>query len=419
MALRGHFTLWNGVLMSRSYKNSDPVLPIMKGAPPPKEWQLPESDWDRAPWNRWSFQNIRARVATADIPNGPDVTPWDSKPQKLTQIEFEGFDGAQTTVDDLLNAYTDGFLVAHHGKIVHESYHNGMTRRTPHLAMSVSKSITSTVAGILIDKGDLDPSNPVTDYLPELATTGWNGATLQHVLDMTTGVAFVEDYDTPDCDIAKLEVSSGWKPVPEGADPKDWPASTWQQILGLADKEAEHGARFKYRSIETDLLGILISRLVGKPLAQVISETLWAPMGAEESAYVTVDQEGSALADGGICGTLRDFARFGQTMLDGGVVNGTQVIPTSWIEDVRGGDHGRFDDQSREFMPHGRYRNMFWIRDQSKATHLSLGIYGQFIYVSPEQDLVVVCLSTWPDALSDEGHSNTIRAIDAIAKSIC
>ena len=402
-----------------SYRNSDPRLPIMQGAPPPPEWRVPPQDFDRAPWNRWSFQNIRMFVPSEEIASGAAALPWREEHQDLSAIGFESFAGAAMTLADLLDGYADGFLVAHRGRIVHESYHNGMMRKTPHLAMSVSKSIASTVAGILIAEGRIDPAALLTDYLPELADTAWNGATVQQMLDMTTGVSFVEDYESPDCDIARLEVASGWKAMPAGADPAEWPETTWAQILSLTSCDATHGTRFKYWSIETDLLGILISRVTGQTFAQTVSDRLWAPMGTEAAAYVTVDRDGTALADGGICATLRDFARFGQTLLDDGQAGGRQVIPRAWIEDVRHGKHGRFDDESREFMPRGRYRNMFWIRDETQPIHICLGIYGQFIYVSPDQDLVVVCLSSWPEALSDERHSDTMRAIDAIAAELC
>ena len=165
-------------------------------------------------------------------------------------------------------------------------------------------------------------------------------------------------------------------------------------------------------------MGLAIARTAGQSLAQTISDHLWVPMGAETEANVTVDPAGTPLADGGISASLRDFARFGQTMANDGIAGGRQVIPMAWVHDVRHGDHGRFDDQSREFMPNGRYRNMFWIRDRDRPVHLSLGIFGQFIYVDPEKELVVVRLSSWPDSLSDEHHSNTIRAIDAIAKEL-
>jgi hypothetical protein len=358
-------------------------------------------------------------VPTEEIACGETALQWEIALQDLTKVDFTSFGGTLMNVADFLDGYIDGFLVAHRGHIIHESYHNGMTRQTLHLAMSVSKSITSTIAGILIEQEKIDPAELVTTYVPELSTTGWEGATLQQVLDMTTGVSFEEDYDDPDCDIARLEVAAAWKPRPEGIDTLDWPDTTWDLIMALKECDAVHGERFHYRSIETDLLGILISRVAGQTLAQAISENLWRPMGAETTANITVDWQGTALADGGISATLRDFARFGQTLLDDGRAGNRQVIPKAWIDDIRSGDHGRFDNKSREFMPNGLYRNMFWIRDETQPTHMSLGIYGQFIYVAPEQDLVVVCLSTWPDALSEEGHSNTIRAIDAIALEIC
>jgi CubicO group peptidase (beta-lactamase class C family) len=109
--------------------------------------------------------------------------------------------------------YTDGFIVVHHGEIVCERYFTTMTARSLHLSQSVAKSVTSAVAGILVGRGLLDPDQPVTDYLPELKRTAWKGATLRHVLDMTTGVRFVEDYEALDSDIAMTDIATGWKPA--------------------------------------------------------------------------------------------------------------------------------------------------------------------------------------------------------------
>ncbi|MBO6775140.1 MAG: serine hydrolase [Marinibacterium sp.] len=402
-----------------SYRNTDPIPPIMAGSPPPPEWRVPRADWDRPPWNRWSFQNIRKILPTENIGCGCSPTQWIVEERDLTKVAFDAFDGTPSTVSDVLNEYTDGFLVAKGGVILHESYHNGMTRQTQHLSQSVAKSVVSTVAGVLIAKGRLDPTELITTYLPELERTAWRGATVQHVLDMTTGVRYVEEYTDPNSDMGRTDVACGWKQVPDGADPADWPTTLWDQIMGLTECETDHGARFKYRSIETDVLGFTISRLTGLSLAEAISVFLWAPMGAENPACITVDPAGTGLGDGGMCATLRDYARFGQTMLDNGLANGRQVIPADWVADVRSGDHGRFDDQSREFMPNGRYRNMFWIQDADRMTHMSLGVFGQFIYVSPERDMVVVQLSSWPEFLSSERHSNTMRAINAIAAEIC
>lgn len=402
-----------------SYRNTDPHPPIMVGQPPVPDWRVPRADWDRPPWNRWSFQNMRRILPTEEIARGPSVAPWTSDPSELGAVGFTGFDGSAMTLQTVLDAYTDGFLVIKDGSIRHESYHNGMTASTLHLAQSVSKSVVSTTAGILIGNGLMAPGLPIATYLPELAGTAWNGATVQHVLDMTTGVRFVEDYEDPDSDIGRTDVASGWKPLPPGANPADWPSTLWDQVMGLTERDADHGARFKYRSIETDVLGFAISRVTGMTLAQAISHYLWAPMGAAHNANLTVDANGTGLGDGGMSATLRDFGRFGQTMMDLGRVADRQVIPADWVHDVRSGDHGRFDDQSREFMPNGRYRNMFWIEDAAEPTHISLGVFGQFIYVAPKDGLVVVVLSSWPDFLNSELHSNTLRAIKAITAKLC
>lgn len=390
----------------------------MRGSPPSPEWCIGRSDWDRPPWNRWSFQNIRKILPTEEIAKGPDVTPWTSKQQDFLEISFTAWNGRSMKLADMLDDYTDGFLVAKGGKILHESYHNSMAETTEHLAQSVSKSFVSTTAGVLIDEGLMDPNAPIAEYVPELAATGWNGATVQHVLDMTTGVRYIEEYTDPNSDMGRTDVACGWKPRPSDADPSDWPGSLWDQVMGLTETVWEHGTQFKYRSIETDVLGFAISRITGLTLAQAISKFIWVPMGAMYNASITVDANGTGLGDGGMCATLRDFARFGQTMLDDGIANGRQVIPAAWVDDVRNGAHGRFDGQSREFMPNGCYRNMFWIQDKAHQTHLCLGVFGQFIYVSPERDMVVAKLSSWPDFLSEEHHSNTMRAIDAIASEL-
>lgn len=400
-----------------SYRNSDPRPPIMQGSPVPPEWRIPRGQWDDPPWNRWSFQNLRQILPTVPVAAASD--PWDlpRAEQDISQITFTDTTGQTRSVAQMLDdTYTDGFIVLKGGKICHESYHNGMTPQTIHLAQSVSKSITSTVAGILIGKGLLDVQKPITEYLPELAGTGWNGALLQHVLDMTSGTAFDEEYTSPSSDIAKTDVASGWKPAP--ADGADWPGCVWDQILGLTQRDAEHGARFLYRSIETDVLAHAMERASGEKLADLVSGLLWQPMGAETEACFTIDSGGYALADGGFNASLRDFARFGQLHLQGGARDGQQIIPAPWVQDIRSGDHGLFNDMGRDFLPNGRYRNQFWIKDSALETAMCIGVFGQLIYIAPEHDMVVVKLSTWPDFVDLTHKTNTLRAIDAIAAAL-
>jgi len=404
-----------------SYKNSDPRPPIMAGSPVPAEWRMPRADWDRPPWNRWAFQHIREILPTVEVPRGngaPSALP--EALQDIGDIAFSAADGSRMRVDEMLDeTYTDGFIVIHGGSVVHESYFNGMTCRTRHLSQSVAKSVTSTVAGILIGRGLLDPQAPVTDYLPELAATAWKGAKLQHVLDMASGVAYEEAYTSPMSDIGRTDVASGWKPVPpEAPDDFDWPATVWDQILGLTEMEAEHGSRFRYRSIETDVLAHAMERVTGKRLAGLVSDELWKPMGAEQDAFFTVDGGGYALADGGFNACLRDYARIGLCYLNDGVFNGRRILPSEWVADVRRGGHGLFDESGREYLPNGCYRNQFWIEDVDTGAFMAQGVFGQMIYVSPDRNLVVAKLSSWPDFVNRQLSITTLRAVHAIAEAL-
>jgi CubicO group peptidase (beta-lactamase class C family) len=399
-----------------SYKNSEPRPPIMRGSPP--ELRVPIADWDRPPWNRWAFQHVREILPTAEVwrGHGPS-SPLPQLPQDLGGIDFERLGGKRITVETFLDdSYTDGFLVLHRGRIVTERYFNGMTERRLHLSQSMAKSVTGAAAGCLIAEGVLDPQNPVTHYLPELATTAYQGATLQQVLDMTTGVRFNEDYTDPHSDVGRIDVASGWKPMPPDA--SDFPDHVWELILTLTTLERPHGEAFNYRSIETDVLAFCMERATGKRLPELVSELLWQKMGADESACFTLDRAGYALADGGLNATLRDYARFGALYLNDGVFNGRQIVPASWIRATRSGDHTLFGEPYTLTTPNGAYRNQFWIEDVSKTAIMCRGVFGQLIYIDAEKDLVVVKLSSWPDFLNIEFGINTLRMIHAIADEI-
>ena len=297
-----------------SYKNSEPTPPTMLGSSTPKEWRVPLIDWDRPPWNRWTFQNIRQILPTANIRHNKDhISELEYDLTNIDDILFEDINGDDTTISKMLDdTYTDGFLVHIDGKIIHESYHNGMQSHTLHIAQSVSKSVNATVAGILIGKKLLNTDELITNYLPELKNTAWNGATLQQVFDMTSGVRYSEEYANLYSDTGRTDVASGWKPIPDDAHPDSfWPDTVWDQIVSLKEKEAEHGDRFYYRSIETDVIAHAMECVSGKKLPELISDELWQKMGAEQDGCITVDKSGYGLSCGGVNATLRDFARIG------------------------------------------------------------------------------------------------------------
>ncbi len=397
-----------------SYRNSEKHPPIMQGTPP--QLVPPRMDWDRPPWNRWAFQNIRQILPTAEVWRGEGpVRALPRREEDLDALPVASTKGALTTLAQLLDeTYTDGFIVLKHGAVVYERYFNGMTPRSLHLSQSVAKSVTAAAAGVLVGKGLLDVEAPVTQYIPELDDTAYRGALLQHVLDMASGVTFDETYTDPCSDIGQLDVSSGWKPVPPGADPSfRWPRHVFEQVLGLGKLECRHGERFSYRSIETEVLGFCMERVTGKRLHDIVSEELWQPMGAEQSASFTVDAVGSSLADGGFNACLRDYARVGQLYLE----NGGGIVPAAWVEATRNGRHNPAVPFSPA-LPEGSYRNQWWIEDPRSRALYARGVFGQMIYVNWDHGLVAAKLSSWPDFVNTSFSIATQKAIHAIARHL-
>ena len=398
-----------------SHKNSDAIFPIMQGSPP--ALIPPVMDWDRPPWNRWSFQHVRELLPTAEVWRG--AGPVHELPRK--DVELDGLAvsnvlGAPSTLAHLLDeTYTDGFLVIHNGAIVCEKYFNGMNSRSLHLSQSVSKSFVGVLAGILAGRGVLNVETPLTLYLPELGNTGWRGASVQNVLDMTSGTRFSEEYTNPLSDAGQLDVAAGWKPPPPHSNPSfSWPPHVWAQILGLDVCERAHGKQFQYRSIETDVLAFCLERVTGKRLPQLLSEELWQRMGVEESANFTVDRADYALASGGLNACLRDYGRFGQLILG----NGGGLIPPQWIEATRSGNHGIFGEPYTPSLPQGAYKNQFWIENQQSRALICRGVFGQLIYVNWDYGMVLVKLSSWPDFLNVPFNIATFSAAHAIGRHL-
>ncbi len=403
--------IWAGTISNTTQANAMPRHTQRPDHP------IPRNDWDRSPWNRWSFQHMRELLPTTEVwrGSGPTWTLPTAK-QSLDHLTFTDHQSQSTSIQQWLDtSFTDGFIVLHHGTIVFERYMNGMHDRSLHLSQSVAKSVTSVLAGVLSGKGMLDPAALVTDYLPELQDTAWQGATLRQVLDMSTGVRFNEEYEAADSDIAMTDIASGWKMPPAGLDA---PATIWQQILGLTESARPHGESFNYRSIETDVLAHCIERVTGMRMSDVLSQEVWAPMGAENNACFTVDSVGYALADGGFNASLRDYARIGQMLANGGVANGRQIVPWDWIADIVSGAAIPLGKDYEEVFPGGGYRSKFWLPAINGRVFMALGVFGQWIYVNLEHDVVCVKLSSWPEFLSTPRKLDCMAAIASINRHL-
>jgi CubicO group peptidase (beta-lactamase class C family) len=230
---------------------------------------------------------------------------------------------------------------------------------------------------------------------------------------MTSGVRFTEDYTDPFSDMGRADVASGWKPVPAGGDPARFPRTTLELMLSLGEVEREHDEAFSYRSIETDVLALVLERATDKRLAQLMSEELWQKLGMEQDANITVDSTGFALADGGLSACLRDYGRFGQMVLD----EGAGVVPAGWIEATRSGRHELFGKPYTAVLPGGAYRNQFWIEDAKGRNLMARGVFGQLIYMDFQRRMVVVKLSSWPEFVNPAWTVATLEAVRAVARA--
>ncbi len=365
---------------------------------------------------RWAFQHMRELIPTQAIPADPgSVRALAGRLQHdALDAQVHRLDGSTVTAAEVFeDTWTDALLVLRDGVVVEERYVGEMTAQTPHLLMSVSKSIVGCVAGILASQGRLDPEAPVTHYVPEVRGSGYDGATVRDVLDMRTGVGFRETYDQADSEVRVMERSMGWRPHQDGD-----PAGMYQYLTTLGTVEP-HGGVFTYRSADTDLLGWVCERAAGTRMADLVSRLLWVPMGAEHDADITCDQFGSAVHDGGISAVARDLARFGQLLLDEGRVGADEVVPSGWLSDSW---HPPADvrdafaaTDNEAVLPGGWYRNQFWFVPNHHGTALvCLGIHGQMVYVDRETRTVGVKLSSWPTAQNTAYLVDTLRAFGAI-----
>jgi len=376
-------------------------------------------NWLSEPYSQWSFQHVEDFVPSAVISRGSApaaALPAASAP--VADIPVTRTDGSATTVGAVMaTTATDGWAVSYRGSMVAEEYLDGLGAQTRHLLFSVSKSLVAAVVGALHGAGAIEPESPVTTYVPALANCGYAGATVRHLLDMRSGIAFSDNYLHPTAEIHLLDESMGWAPRSS----PDGPASLCDFLLTLRRKAA-HGGPFEYRSCETDVLGWICEVVGGKRMPELMSDLLWSRIGAQCDATIGVDTAGTGLFDGGISACLRDMIRFGSLFLRDGVsLTGQQVVPEAWIADtLDGGADSRqafaaSPDDTR--MPGGMYRNQVWFPYPGNNVVLCQGMCGQVIYVNRAAEVVAAKLSTQhshdPHILLD-----TLRAFDATAREL-
>lgn len=317
-----------------------------------------------------TFRNIDRLFPTRIVRRGPAVYPMPASSESLENFTFVSR-GAEYDLFDFLSLNrVSGLLVIKNGAVVFEKYFLGNDANTRWMSMSVVKSMTATLVGAAIMDGYIKSiDDPVTEYLPRFKGSAYDGVTVRHLLQMASGVAWNETYTDVKSDRRRML----------DAQIRQQPGEILDLMAGL-DRAAEPGMRWNYSTGETQVVGALVRAATGMPVADYLSEKIWAPFGMESDATWWLESPGGLEIGGsGLSATLRDYGRFGVFLLNNGTIDGESILPDAWIQEAS--TPKMIDGQEVD------YGYMLW--PLGNGTYAAIGIFGQFVYVNPNKNLVV------------------------------
>src|SRR5215470_5380858 len=359
---------------------TDPeTLGWMQGFPPPADKLITFHDgsFRSFPELRWAWSNIRQLVPTVNVWRG--AGPASVLPREDHDIGASAsvtMDGRPMTFARMCDeTYADGIAVLHRGKLIYERYFGALKPHKPHIAMSVTKSFTGTLAGILIAEGRIDPQAPVTDYVPEFRASAFGDARVHEAMDMTTGLVYTEVYTDKNSDVFGLRRANGMAPIEPGYEG----ATNIFDFLCAQKKQGEHGRAFAYKTVNSDVLAFICRRASGMTLSDLLSERIWIPMGAEEDAHYHVDRIGT---------------------------------------ESGGGDLEKFKPAGYTTLPNASYRNQWWVTHNAHGAYMARGVHGQGIYIDPKAEMVIARYASHPAAGNVANDPVTLPAYMALAKDL-
>lgn len=382
--------------------------PVLSPAKEPTWWDRQGDLIMRRPFNEWTFTHMNWLMPTETVHRGPGHRPLPVDPQPL-DLTYR-YDDRDLTLNDLhRRTFTTAFLVLHHGRIVHEYYPGAFAGpRTRMQLFSVSKSVTSMLIGIAVAEGAIGGvEDLLIDYRPDFVGTAYQETTLADLLDMTSGVGGLESWDVPDSGIKRFEQA-----VMGGGDVVE--------VVRSALRTAAPGERFNYSTFDAQILGWVLEAATGRSLATYASERLWQHLGADRDAYywLTRGRPRTAVAAGSFNATPRDVARIGLLMARDGVAGDRQVVPSEWVRRSLGSDRPQLavGALGPSGYDHYGYANQWWtLGSACFDAFTALGVHGQYLYVDPAADVVIVKCSAWPTQDDPQRDRETIAALHRIA----
>lgn len=353
-------------------------------------------------------ENFRAmeRVFPARaVARGKTVWTFDHAPAPLP--DTYPFKGETRDLGDFLDrTETTGFLVVHRGAITHEDYRQGAAETSLFTSWSMAKSVLSALIGIAVDEGHISSvRDPIGAYVPALADSGYADVPIEDALTMSSGVAFDENYENPMSNINMLFIRAMAMGIPV------------EESLARLERERAPGTYNDYISSDSMALGLVLEAATGMPVADFLSSRLWGPMGAEADATWSTDRTGREFALCCLNATLRDFARFGRLYLQGGLREGRQIVPAAWVATsiAPTAPHLQPGDNPASSWTFG-YGYKWWIPEDPQGDFVAIGIWGQYIYVDPKREVIVV--KTSADPLFDDNDHESIAVFRAISHAL-
>ncbi|WP_299973292.1 serine hydrolase [uncultured Pseudoteredinibacter sp.] len=348
----------------------------------------------------YTSSNVEAAKQTWQLHKG--------EPLSLPET-FNYYDEVLNTADYIGYTHTGSLLVMQHGDIRYENYFRGETENDRHISFSVAKSFISALFGIAVSEGKIDIDKNADDYLPILKGSGYEGVRIKDILQMSSGVAFNEDYADLNSDINRFGriLALG---------------GSFDEFAASLENEVKPGTRRLYVSIDTQVLGMILREATGRSISDYMQEKLWQPMGAESDAYWVTDSHNMEMALGGLNAVLRDYARFGQLAMQNGQRDGKQIIPAQWMKDSLTMDAAHLKPkQDERSLDNWGYGYQWWLPPETEkhpAVFMAVGIYDQYIYIDRARALVIVKLSGNPYYTEDNYDSlpKTLALFRAIAE---
>jgi CubicO group peptidase (beta-lactamase class C family) len=337
-----------------------------------------------------NFSHMDTAFLSVPVPRGDTPTsPLPYGPE--TDLPAE-------TADWITERSLTSLLVMKDGEIVHEDYFLGTTAQDRRISWSMAKSYLSALVGLLLKDGSIASiDDPVTKYAPMLSGGAYDGATLRQVLNMASGVSFDEDYLDFSSDINRMG-----RVLALGGKMDDFTA-------GITETFAPAGESWKYVSIDTHVVGMVVRGATGRSVADLLSEKIVQPLGLEYAPYYLTDGVGTAFVLGGLNMTTRDYARFGHMFAQGGTWQGQQIVPADWVR-----------ASTTPSAPNGEgYGYQWWIPDSSApGEYMARGIYGQYIYIDTARQVVIVCTAADRQFREPGANQQNIDMFRKIAQSL-